>query len=110
MRDLLTGPLARGLARFRRCGPGRHSAKYLTARAAVPRPATGPGPVSPWSRPWNAPSATEVRAVFRDERTLALPAPQRERVWAAALAQLGADYGPPVEPLGGLGIPERAAA
>lgn len=110
MRDPLTRSVARVLALFRPCGPGRHSAKYLAAQAAVPEPVTGPGPVSPWSRPWNAPSAAEVRAIFRDERTLALPAPQREQVWAAAFAQLGADYGHSVEPVGGFGIPERAAA
>ncbi|MDI3407363.1 hypothetical protein [Streptomyces cavernicola] len=91
--------------------PGRHSAQYLAAqRADVPDPVPEPEPVSPWARPWTSPSAAEVRAIFRDERTLALPALQRERAWAAAFAELGVDYDHPAEPLASLVTPTRTAA
>ncbi|MDI3386533.1 hypothetical protein QIS99_09955 [Streptomyces sp. B-S-A8] len=87
--------------------PGRHSAKHLAAqRAAEPVPE----PVSPWSRPWTSPSGADVRAIFRDPQTLALPTPQRERAWAAAFAELGVDYDHPAEPLASLVSPVRAAA
>ncbi|MFM9368627.1 hypothetical protein [Streptomyces sp. Da 82-17] len=89
----------------RRRRPGRHSAQYL---AAAQTPAPDPVPVSPWARPWNSPSAAEVRAIFRDERILALPALQRERAWAAAFAELGVDYDHPAEPLDSLVSPPPA--
>ncbi|MDQ8704562.1 hypothetical protein RCO28_19005 [Streptomyces sp. LHD-70] len=105
--------LARALSRvpWTRRRPGRHSAKHLVAqRAAVPEPE----PVSPWGRPWTSPSAADVRAIFRDPQTLALPTPQRERVWAAAFAEIGVDYDhPAAEPLASLvspSTPARAAA
>ncbi|MDI3418042.1 hypothetical protein [Streptomyces luteolus] len=105
MRRLLTR--ARSWAAALRRRPGRHSAKHLAAqRAAVP----DSEPVSPWARPWTSPSAADVRAIFRDEWTLSLPAPQRERVWAAAFAELGVDYDHPAEPLDSLVTPVRAAA
>lgn len=111
MRALLARALSR--APWKRRRPGRHSAQHLAAqRTAVP--ASVPEPVSPWARPWTSPSAADVRAIFRDPQTLALPTPQRERVWAAAFAELGVDYDhPAAEPLGSLvspATPARAAA
>ncbi|MDI3405777.1 hypothetical protein [Streptomyces cavernicola] len=110
MYELLARVLSWPAARFsvgRR--PGRHSAQYLAAqRADVPDPE--PEPVSPWARPWTSPSAAEVRAIFRDERILALPPLQRERAWAAAFAEVGVDYDHPAEPLASLVTPTRTAA
>ncbi|MFD4700843.1 hypothetical protein [Streptomyces niveus] len=63
-------------------------------------PSPEPAPVSPWSRPWTAPSSTDVRAIFKDERTRELPELQRERVYAAEFAALGVDYDYPTMPLG----------
>ncbi|WNF26410.1 hypothetical protein RI138_06005 [Streptomyces sp. C11-1] len=86
---------------------GRHSAE---PSAAPPVPTTTPAPVSPWSRPWTAPSAEEVRAIFNDAHTRGLPAPQRERSYAAAFARIGVDYDHPTMPLGSLVRRERVAA
>ncbi|MFH8560571.1 hypothetical protein [Streptomyces sp. NPDC017988] len=69
-----------------------------------------PAPVSPWSRPWTAPSSQEVRAIFKDERTRELPAVKRERVWAAEFAALGVDYDFPTMALGSLVRRERVSA
>ncbi|MDQ8706980.1 hypothetical protein RCO28_31580 [Streptomyces sp. LHD-70] len=105
MYDLLTRALAWAAALFTARRPGRHSARYLAARAI------DPVPVSPWSRPWSSPSAEDVRAIFRDERTLALPPLQRERAWAAAFAEIGVDYDHyPAEPLASLITPAPTAA
>ncbi|MYT98335.1 MULTISPECIES: hypothetical protein [unclassified Streptomyces] len=82
---------------------GRHAAEQ-------PVTPTVPVPPSPWSRPWTAPSAREVREIFRDEHTRQLPAPQRERSYAAAFARIGVDYDHPTMPLGSLVRRERVAA
>ncbi|MFJ6566873.1 hypothetical protein ACIQNU_05600 [Streptomyces sp. NPDC091292] len=86
--------------------PGRHTAEYLAAHTPEPAPV----PASPWSRPWTAPSAQEVRAIFRDKRTQELSELQRERVWAAEFAALGLDYDFPTMPLGSLVKREQVAA
>ncbi|MFB6909156.1 hypothetical protein ACFCWB_33255 [Streptomyces bacillaris] len=82
---------------------GRHCAEHP---ATPPEPA----PASPWSRPWTAPSSREVREIFHDEHTRYLPAPQRERGYAAAFARIGVDYDHPTMPLGSLVRRERVAA
>ncbi|WP_225987198.1 hypothetical protein [Streptomyces spectabilis] len=51
--------------------------------------------MSAWHKPWGAPSAEEVRAIFQDEKAEGLPLEQRERLWAGAFAQLGIDYDHP---------------
>lgn len=81
-------------------------------RHAAERPAAPfvPPPASPWSRPWTAPSSREVREIFHDEHTRYLPAPQRERSYAAAFARIGVDYDHPTMPLGSLVRRERVAA
>ncbi|MFJ2906529.1 hypothetical protein [Streptomyces sp. NPDC087212] len=84
--------------------PGRHSAEYLAAKTPEPAPAT------PWARPWSAPSAQEVRAIFKDKRTRELPELQRERVYAAEFARLGIDYDFPTMPLGSLVARKKVAA
>ncbi|MFF5091581.1 hypothetical protein [Streptomyces niveus] len=85
---------------------GRHTAEYLAGQTLKPEPA----PVSPWSRPWTAPSSQEVQAIFKAERAQELTALQRERVWAAEFAALGVDYDFPTVPLGSLVKRERVAA
>ncbi|MEU9707448.1 hypothetical protein AB0E21_02345 [Streptomyces sp. NPDC047967] len=82
---------------------GRHAAKSPATQCP-------PVPASPWSRPWTAPSAREVREIFHDEHTRHLPAPQRERSYAAAFARIGVDYDHPTMPLGSLVRRERVAA
>ncbi|WP_405795499.1 hypothetical protein [Streptomyces sp. NBC_01506] len=86
----------------------------LPARGCHSAPATPPtsepAPVSPWSRPWTAPSSRDVRAVFKDEHARELPELQRERAYAAAFARLGVDYDYPTMPLGSLVKPERVSA
>lgn len=63
---------------------GRHGAPDAT----TPRPE----PVSPWSRPWQGPSATEAREIFRAEETMRLTPVQRERRRAVEFAALGVEY------------------
>ncbi|WP_405793371.1 hypothetical protein [Streptomyces sp. NBC_01506] len=102
MRD----PIARALVWLLRLvlpARGRH------CTTATP-PTTEPAPVSPWSRPWTAPSSRDVRAVFTDEHTRELPELQRERAYAAAFARLGVDYDYPTMPLGSLVNRERVSA
>ncbi|MCX4675012.1 hypothetical protein OG413_06685 [Streptomyces sp. NBC_01433] len=94
MRDLIARSLT-WVLRLLLPAQGQHS---TTATPTTPEPA----PVSPWSRPWTAPSSQEVRAIFQDERTQELPPLQRERVWAAEFADLGLDYDFPTMPLGSL--------
>ncbi|MFJ6573132.1 hypothetical protein ACIQNU_37560 [Streptomyces sp. NPDC091292] len=106
MRDAIARTLVRVLSVLIPRPPGRHSAEYLAAQ--TPEPALTPA--SPWSRPWTAPSAQEVRAVFRDERTQELPELQRERVYAAEFADLGLDYDFPTMPLSSVVVRERVAA
>lgn len=103
MRDLIARTFAWVLSAFAPRRPARHTASYLTAP-------TEPAPVSPWSRPWTAPSSQEVRAIFRDERTRELPELQRERAYAAALARLGVDYDYPTMTLGSIVTRKRVAA
>lgn len=105
MRDSIARALLWALALLIQNKPGRHSAAYL----AAPTTPSESSPVSPWSRPWTAPSAEQVRAIFRDERARALPEPQRERVWAVEFAALGIDYDFPTVPLGSLVKRERVA-
>ncbi|WP_405796325.1 hypothetical protein [Streptomyces sp. NBC_01506] len=66
--------------------------------------------MSPWSRPWTAPSSRDVRAVFTDEYARELPELQRERAYAAAFARLGVDYDYPTMPLRSLVRRGRVAA
>ncbi|MFJ7061116.1 hypothetical protein ACIQVA_25895 [Streptomyces microflavus] len=102
MRDLIARALV-SLLRLLLPAEGRHSAE----RPAAP---LAPAPVSPWSRPWTAPSAQEVRAIFKDEHARELPDLQRERIYAAAFARLGVDYDFPTMPLGSLVRREQVAA
>ncbi|MEU7584460.1 hypothetical protein AB0B50_43555 [Streptomyces sp. NPDC041068] len=69
---------------------GRHAAPE-----SAPEPAGSPVAVSAWLKPWNAPSAEEVRSIFLAKETEPLPLEQRERLWAAAFAELGIDYDHP---------------
>lgn len=100
MRDLIARALL-SLLRLLLPAEGRHS--------AAP-PVLTPAPVSPWSRPWTAPSAEEVRAIFNDAHTHGLPAPQRERSYAAAFARIGVDYDHPTMPLRSIVRRGRVAA
>lgn len=65
---------------------GKRRAEPVAASAA---PGT---PVSPWSKPWTAPSAREAREIFRAEETMRLTPVQRERCYAAGFAAHGVDY------------------
>ncbi|MGW8450477.1 hypothetical protein ACWGLO_03165 [Streptomyces niveus] len=105
MRDLIARALSWVLSALTPRRPGRHSAEHLTEPS-------GPAPahVSPWSHPWTAPSAEQVRAIFKDEHTRELTQLQRERIYAAQFAALGVDYDYPTMPLGSLVQPQRAAA
>ncbi|MFI5940677.1 hypothetical protein ACIBCB_10535 [Streptomyces uncialis] len=94
MRDLIAQALL-PLLRLLLPATGRHSAE---PPPAPQHPAHIPA--SPWSRPWTAPSAQEVREIFRDEQMRHLAAPQRERSYAAAFARIGVDYDHPTMPLG----------
>ncbi|MGX1953100.1 hypothetical protein ACWIGY_22745 [Streptomyces anulatus] len=104
MRDLIARALL-SLLRLLLPAEGRHSAEPPAAP-----PVLTSAPVSPWSRPWTAPSAEEVRAIFNDAHTRGLPAPQRERSYAAAFARIGVDYDHPTMPLRSLVRRERVAA
>ncbi|MEV8354008.1 hypothetical protein ACFVTT_37320 [Streptomyces niveus] len=87
MRDLIARALSWMLSTLAPRRPGRHSAEHLTEPF-------GPtsAHVSPWSRPWTALSAEQVRAIFKDERARKLTQLQRERVYVAQFAALGVDY------------------
>ncbi|MYW77481.1 hypothetical protein F610DRAFT_00774 [Streptomyces sp. LaPpAH-199] len=102
MRDLIARALL-SLLRLLLPAKGRHAAKR-------PAPMPAPVPASPWSRPWTAPSAREVREIFNDVHTRGLPAPERERGYAAAFARIGVDYDYPTMPLGSIARRERVAA
>ncbi|MFJ9549111.1 hypothetical protein [Streptomyces erythrochromogenes] len=70
--------------------PGRHSAAYLTAQPSLSRLE------SPWSRPWNGPSAAQAREIFRPVDTTMQLRPcspeELERRYAAGFAAIGVDY------------------
>ncbi|MFJ2110953.1 hypothetical protein ACIOEX_03335 [Streptomyces sp. NPDC087850] len=51
-----------------------------------------PAPANPWLKPWTAPGAEEVRAIFRAEETMRLTPVRRERCYAAGFATHGIDY------------------
>ncbi|MEV7844119.1 hypothetical protein AB0O50_09040 [Streptomyces cyaneofuscatus] len=104
MRDLIARALL-SLLRLLLPAEGRHSAE-----PPATQPVSTPAPVSPWSSPWTAPSAQEVREIFRDEQMRHLPAPQRERSYAAAFARIGVDYDHPTMPLGSIVRRGRVAA
>ncbi|MEU0981150.1 hypothetical protein ABZ488_18180 [Streptomyces griseus] len=104
MRDLIAQTLV-SLLRLLLPAEGRHAAEPPAAP-----PIFTPAPVSPWSRPWTAPSAEEVRAIFNDAHTRALPSPQREQSYAAAFARIGVDYDHPTMPLRSLVRRGRVAA
>ncbi|MET3984234.1 hypothetical protein [Streptomyces sp. PvR034] len=63
--------------------PGRHSAAYLTHRAATDRTAK--------ERQWAGPSSADARAIFRADLSHLSPE-QRERYWATAFAEIGIEY------------------
>ncbi|MFJ9816141.1 hypothetical protein ACIRU3_12910 [Streptomyces sp. NPDC101151] len=107
MRDAIARTLAWVLSVLAPRRPGRHSAEHLTEQSTS---LASDSSVSPWSRPWTAPSAHDVRGVFKDERAQDLPTLQRERYYAAAFAALGVDYDHPTMPLGSVIARERVAA
>ncbi|BCM69005.1 hypothetical protein EASAB2608_04339 [Streptomyces sp. EAS-AB2608] len=108
MRDAIVRALLWVLSALIPCRAGRHSAEHFATRTPDPDP--DPDTVNPWSRPWNGPSSTEVRAIFNDDWVQELPALQRERLWAAQFAAIGVDYDFPTMPLGSVVTRERVIA
>ncbi|MYQ60073.1 hypothetical protein GTY68_23040 [Streptomyces sp. SID4926] len=110
MRDVIARALCRVLALLFPATGGRRRLDRPVTPAPAPLSVPAEPSPSPWSRPWEGPASWEVRRVFRDERLCALPEPQRERAYAAALAGLGVDYGEPTMPLASLIRREAVAA